>query len=176
MKTIIQVRVLLVALIFSAAVSVHAQMTAQPGTVENPNAVADMKVVADFTNALVAGDVAQMRSLMGDKFMAYGPAAADSSNAEQYIKGWVEGAYKTATNRKVGFVTQSFKVLQGDLAGNWVSTWGTYTFTQDGKNIVVPYQTTFRIADGKIQDSHHYYDNLSIITQLGFTVTPPKKM
>ncbi len=141
--------------------------------VDNPNAEADMKVIADFSNAIAAGDAAKMKSLLSDKAMMYGPSPVDSSTGEKYVQGWIESAFKTSTDRKMNFVQQTFKVTQGNLAGNWVSQWGDYSFTQDGKTIKFPYQTTSRIVDGKIVSSRVYYDSQYILTQLGFKLTPP---
>ncbi len=106
---------------------------------DNPNAEADLKVMADYTNAVAAGDAATMRSLLTDSTMMYGPSPADSSSGEQDVKNWEEGGFKTQTNREVTFVQQTFKVLQGNLAGNWVSQWGDYSFTQNGKTVKFPY-------------------------------------
>lgn len=53
------------------------------------------------------------------------------------MANWTEN-YKTQSNCKVTFVTKTFKVLSGNLKGNWVSMWGDYTFTQAGKTITFP--------------------------------------
>lgn len=141
--------------------------------VENPNAEADLKIAADYSNAIAAGDVAKMKNLLSDKAMMYGPSPIDSSTAEQTIKGWVDGGFKTTSNRKVSFVQQTSKILQGPFKGNWVYQWGTFTFTQDGKTVSFPYQSTSRIENSKIVTSRIYYDRLYMMTQLGFKLTPP---
>lgn len=141
---------------------------------DNPNAEADLKVMADYTNAVAAGDAATMRSLLTDSTMMYGPSPADSSSGEQDVKNWEEGGFKTQTNREVTFVQQTFKVLQGNLAGNWVSQWGEYSFTQNGKTVTFPYHNVSRIENGKIISSRIYYDRQYILTQLGYTLTPPE--
>lgn len=144
--------------------------------VDNPTAEADMKVVADFANALtVTGDQAKARSLVSANFMGRGPAAIDSANIDKTLKTW-EANSKTMTNRKITFVTQTFRVLSGNLKGNWVSMWGDYTYTdmQTGKTVSFPLQYTASVADGKITGDRVYYDRLSILTQLGFKVTPPE--
>jgi ketosteroid isomerase-like protein len=56
-----------------------------------------------------------------------------------------------------------------------VSTWGTYSFTENGKDVKVPFQFTARVKNGKINRSVVYYDQLAIMKTLGFTVTPPTK-
>ena len=79
------------------------------------------------------------------------------------------------SDRKVDFVTQTFRVFMGDLKGDYVSMWGTYTFTQNGKQVKVPYQFTAKVANGKIERGTAYYDRLSILESQGYKVTPPEK-
>ena len=69
MKTMMSFRLLLAALVFTAlAVTVHAQTPVYKDVVvDNPNAEADMKVMADFSNALAAGDGDKMKSHLSDK-------------------------------------------------------------------------------------------------------------
>jgi ketosteroid isomerase-like protein len=143
-------------------------------TTENPNADADIKVVTDFLNSLTSGDLEKAKSLLTEKFKGYGPSPADSSTAEETISSWKEN-YLTQSNRKVGFVTATFQVLSGNLKGEWVSVWGNYSFTQDGKNLSFPFQYTARVTDGKIDTDIVYYDRLYILQTLGYKVTPPEK-
>ena len=79
-------------------------------------------------------------------------------------------------NRKIAFVTQTFRVLSGNLKGNWVSMWGDYTFTdaKAAKQYRFPFQYTASVANGKITSDRVYYDALSILTQLGFKVHPTR--
>ena len=140
--------------------------------VDNPEAEADMKVVSDFVNSLTSGDLDKAKSLLADKYKGYGPAPVDSTTTEQMISTWKEN-YKTQTNRKVGFVTQTFRVLQGDLKGDWVSLWGNYSFTQNDKNVSFPFQYTARVTDGKIDTDRIYYDRMYILQTLGYKVTAP---
>ena len=158
---------------------VHAQTTPakQPRykdvVADNPNAEADMKVVGDFLNALTNADLDKAKSLLAEKYKGYGPSLLDSSTAEQTLTGWKEN-YKMQMNRKVSFVTQTFKVLLGDLKGSWVSLWGNYSFTQGGKNVSFPFQYTARVSSGKIDTDRIYYDRMFIMQTLGFKVTPPE--
>ena len=165
-------------MLIAFATSIQAQDTpaAQPRykdvVAENLDAEADMKVVSDYNNALISGDTNKVKTLLADNYMGHGPAQKDSSTTAQTIKRW-EQNYKTQTDRKTTFVTQTFKVLTGNLKGNWVSLWGDYTFTSLNKTVTLPYQYTARVADGKIQRDRIYYDALSIFTQLGYKLTPP---
>jgi ketosteroid isomerase-like protein len=101
------------------------------------------------------------------------PSQLDSANVEKTMANW-QANYKVQTDRKVGFVTQTFKVVSGNLKGNWVSLWGTYTFTQMEKAISIPFQYTASVADGKIVSDRIYFDNLSVARQLGYKLTPPE--
>jgi ketosteroid isomerase-like protein len=141
--------------------------------VDNPTAEADMKVVGDFVNALVSGDQDKAKSLAAPTYIGRGPSRLDSANIGKELASW-QANYKTQSDRKVAFVTQTFKVLSGNLKGNWVSLWGDYTFTQAGKTITFPFQYTASVADGKVTSARIYYDNMAIVTQLGFKVTPPE--
>jgi ketosteroid isomerase-like protein len=140
--------------------------------VDNPTAEKDMKTVGDYVNALTAGDLKKAKSMLDKTYMSYGPTATDSSTVEQEMKSW-EQNYKTQSDRKVGFITQTFKVTTGPQKGSWVSLWGNYTFTTDGKTITFPFQLTASVSNGKITKSFIYFERLSILQQLGYTLTPP---
>jgi ketosteroid isomerase-like protein len=179
MKNTIKLGLLFAALVLSLflnRVQAQSEKTAQPRykdvVVENPNAEPDMKVVSDFVNALTSGDLDKAKSLLAENYKGYGPSPTDSTNIEQTLKSWNEN-YKIQSNRKVSFVTQTFKVLSGDLKGSWVSLWGDYSFTQDGKNVTFPLQYTARVTNGKIDTDRVYYDRLYIIQALGYKVTAP---
>jgi len=154
--------------------SQNKELIYKDNVVENPEAEADIKVVSDYVNALVNNEMAKAEQLLTEKYIGYGPAINDSINKQENINSWNQN-HKVRTNQKVGFVTQTFRVLQGNLQGDWVSQWGNYTFTQNGKEIKLPYQFTARVSNGKIDRSTIYFDNLSILLQLGYTVTPPKQ-
>lgn len=174
--------ILLIATLLLTVFTTKAQVQSTPASqprykdlvAENSNADVDIKVVGDFLNSLVSGDLEKAKSLLTEKFKGYGPAPADSSTAEETISSWKEN-YLTQSNRKVDFLPATFMVLSGDLKGEWVSVWGTYSFTQDGKNLSFPFQYTARVTDGKIDTDRVYYDRLYIFQTLGYKVTPPEK-
>src|SRR5436853_4930167 len=145
MKKTIQTCLLATVLLFCVSLTaIHAQTTAaayhQKDVIgENPTADQDIQTVSDFLNALASGDLTKVKSLLADQYKGRGPGPLDSTTAEQTIQQWQEN-YKTQLNRKITFVTESFRVLTGDLQGNWVSVWGDYTCTIDGTNIRLPFQ------------------------------------
>ena len=180
MKKTFKVSLLFALLLFTVfTMRTQAQSTAasQPGykdlVVENPNADADIKIVGDFLNSLVSGDLDKAKSLLSENFKGYGPSPTDSTTTEQTISSWKENC-EVQSNRKVGFMPTTFRVLSGDQKGDWVALWGNYSFTQDGKNISFPFQYTARVTDGKIDTDISYYDRLYILETLGYKVTPPE--
>ena len=140
---------------------------------ENPTADADIQVVTDYLNYLAAGNTDKAKMLATDTYKGYGPAAADSATREQIMAVWQQ-RYKTQMNRKLRLEGQTaFRVKTGRLQGNWVSTWGEYTFTQNGKTIKAPFQHVAHVTKGKIDVDRTYVDNLSISEALGYKLTPP---
>jgi hypothetical protein len=141
---------------------------------KNSEAEADIKVVSDFVISLIHNKMIEVEKLLDDAYVGYGPAINDSMTKQETLVSWNK-TRKIRTNEKVGFVTQTFRILKGNLKGDWVSQWGTYTFTQNGKEIKLPYQLTARVNNGKINRSTIYYDNLAAIETLGYQITPPKQ-
>ena len=72
------------------------------------------------------------------------------------------------------FVSNSFRVTGGNLKGDWVAVWGNYTFTQNGVTVILPYQFTAMIENGKIEKSTIYYDKLAINRAMGYELTAKK--
>ena len=102
-----------------------------------------------------------------------GPANGDTQTKAELIASWTE-FNKVRTNQKNDYVRNSFRVNGGDLAGDWVSVWGTYSFTENGIDIILPYQYTAQVDDGKILRSAIYYDNLAIAAMRGYELTAKK--
>lgn len=75
-------------------------------------------------------------------------------------------------------ITIDAMMAEGDLV-TVRSTWrGTYTdvirdVPISGKDVVVHYTNTYRIADGHVVENWAAYDRLHLLEQLGFGVTPP---
>src|SRR5665213_50264 len=179
MKKTIKNGILMAALILATCVpSAKAQTTSSEMKYSdmvgaNPDAEADIKTVSDYLNTLlVAGDVDKATSMLTSNYMGYGPGAEDSADLQKTMDDWKKNV-TTQQNRKVGFVQETFNVKSGDQAGHWVSVWGTYSCTQNGKDIKFPFQYTAHVTNGKIDKDIVYYDQLYIVKALGYTVTPP---
>ncbi len=141
---------------------------------DNPTADADLKTMTEYTYALRDNDMKKAGQLLADNFTGYGPSAKQSQTKKETITEWTK-VHQVRTNQKVQFIMTTFQVLEGDLKGNWVSQWGMYSFTENGKTIEMPYQQTARITKGKIEEIHVYYDNLAIARAMGYELTTKKQ-
>jgi hypothetical protein len=140
---------------------------------DNPTTEADIQTVTDYLNFLVAGNTDKARLLLADTYRGYGPAATDSATREQVMTVWQQ-RYKGQLNRKLRLEGQTaFRVKSGRLLGNWVATWGVYTYTQGGKTLQAPFQLTAHVTKEKIDLDRIYFDNLSLAQALGYKLMPP---
>jgi ketosteroid isomerase-like protein len=149
------------------------QITFAQESAQNPTATEDIKVVTDYIEALMTNKMDVAANLVADEYAGMGPSNGDTETKAELIASWTE-SNKVRTNQKNDYVRNSFRVDSGDLAGDWVSVWGTYSFTQNGVDIVLPYQYTAEVKDGKIQRSAIYYDKLAINEAMGYELTAKK--
>jgi hypothetical protein len=168
MKSIIQVGVFAVLVIaaFTPALQAQTQPQYKDLVAESPSTDADIKVVIDYFNALLVGDLATVKSLMAENYMSYGPNITDSRDAQKELLAWAEN-YKTQTNRKIEFVSLYFKVEPGDYSANWVNLSGIYSCDIDGINMAIPVQITSLVENGKINKQLIYFDNLELVQDSG---------
>jgi len=141
---------------------------------ENPTAEEDLKVISDYINALTNNKMTVVSGLLADDYVGTGPSNEDTETKAEQIAGWKE-AHKVRTDQKNDFVVNTFRVLDGDLKGDWVSVWGTYIFNQEGVAMTLPYQFTALVENGKISRSIIYYDRLAIREAMGFELTAKKE-
>jgi hypothetical protein len=130
--------------------------------------------VSDYVHNLVSGDIDKATAVLASGFKGYGPSLNDSGDIQSVAAGW-RHSDSVQQNRKVEFVSATFNVKSGDLAGHWVEMWGTYSFTEKGKDVKFPYQYSAHVKNGKIDMDYIYYDVLYILKALGYTVTPPSQ-
>ncbi|MFK7834216.1 MAG: nuclear transport factor 2 family protein [Winogradskyella sp.] len=140
----------------------------------NPTANEDLKVVTDYMDALMTNDMKKVGRLLADTYVGNGPSTDDKQTKAEQIASWTE-THKVRTNNKNSYVVNTWRVLSGDYKGDWVSVWGDYSYTENGKDVKLTYQFTANIEDGKIQNSIIYYDNLAIAKQMGYELTAAKK-
>lgn len=141
----------------------------------NPNADRDVNMVTDFMQSfLVDKDFDKARQYFKPDGMDYGPGYGDSTNVDQMIQ-MQQKLDSTVTDWNIQyFVKFSVSVKDGNQKGDWVLLWGNISSeNKSGKTIIVPFNSVFKIEDEKIAMEVDYYDNMSVVRQLGYTITPP---
>ena len=141
---------------------------------QNPTAEEDLKVVRDYLNAIINNKMDVAENLLSDTCVTTGPSNGESSTKTELIDTWKE-IHKVRTDPKNEMIVNTWRVLEGIYKGDWVGIWGTYTFTESGTEVIVPYNYLAMVEGGKIQEARIFYDKLSILTAMGGTVIPPNK-
>lgn len=142
--------------------------------IENPTADDDLKVVAAYLDALMANKMDTAASFLADTYIGGGPGYEETETKTESIESW-KAAHKVRTNQKNDYVSNTVRVIDGDLKGDWVSIWGTYTFTQNSITVNMPYQYSAMIDNGKIVKSMIYYDKMAINTAMGYELIAKKQ-
>ena len=141
-----------------------------------PSIEANKAIVRSLFQAFNDGDVAARNQLV-DARSAFHSATEDRVGTGEPKKTLRE-ACPMCANLDPRKITIDFMMAEGDLV-TVRSTWqGTYTgvirdVSIAGKEVVVHYTNTYRIADGRIVENWAAYDRLHLLEQLGFGVTPP---
>lgn len=137
---------------------------------ENPTAEEDLKVVGDYLEASINNNMDKAACLIADSYIDAGPDYQEIETKVEHSATWKE-AHKSRENEKNDFVSQTFRVIDGDLKGDWVSVWGTYTFTENAIEVNLPYQFTTMVDERKISQSIIYYNRLGVSTAMGYELT-----
>ena len=126
-------------------------------------------------NAMISGDFSAMKDHMHDDLMVYGTEAGDSLNAEAYLNLW-KSYHKEATDLKFsqGGVF-AIHVNNEEMKGDAVLGYGLAQWTPKGTSQPI-YSWThlfMRYRAGKVWKIYTFQDQLPILLQAGFTVSPP---
>jgi len=141
-----------------------------------PNADRDIATGARYVNALVTNNWTEVRKLITPGFMQYGPGAPDSANVEKYEQIW-QSRYKTHQSREANiFAVTSLQVKEGTLKGDHVLIWLEYNAlsVNENKPVHIPVHMALFMNNGKIAAEMTYFDTGYMISQLGWTLTPPQ--
>jgi len=142
--------------------------------VENTTAEEDLKVVSDYLDAITDNKMSVASNLLADSFIGTGPSYQETQTKAEVIESWEE-YHKVRTNQKNDYLRQTFRVIDGDQKGDWVSIWGMYSYTQNGITVNLPYQFTAQVENGQISRAGIYYDRLAISEAMGLELTPKKE-
>lgn len=144
----------------------------QPTIPENNTELATL--VDDWFHAKVSGDFEEMKSLMAEGFMIYGTDAKPMGR-DEYIGLWKSyGEFNTSQSLLSG---GSFAVTfpDGEMKGDWVYYTIEASWTPQGmEEPIVSWATLIvKIEDRKVAMAYHFQDNLPIMMQMGYTLSPP---
>lgn len=132
-------------------------------------------LVHQYIDAITKQDVEVMKNLLSDDFKSYGPAMNTEVSKSQNISDWERGWEERIVSMKYkrmhsGLIT----IEKGKSAGEWVTEWGQVTtLYKDGKTVKFWFNGLYKVADGMITEARVVYDNMDILTQLGYKFMPP---
>lgn len=141
-----------------------------------PSIEANKAIVRNLFKALNEGDLATRNQLV-DPRSAFHSATEDRQGSGD-PKNTLREACPMCASLSPREITIDFMMAEGDLV-TVRSTWrGKYTDVMrdvpfSGKDVVVHYTNTYRLANGRIVENWAAYDRLHLLEQLGFVVTPP---
>ena len=143
---------------------------------EEMKAEKEMKALADKdVEAWSKGNISWYDEILSPEFVMHGVDSED-------IIG-IEANKENVTSTRTGFpdfnATIDELIIKGD---NFVARWtvtGTNTgpfgdLQPTGKKIKISGVTINHVEDGKISESWMFFNQATMLTQLGFTITPPE--
>ena len=139
------------------------------------NEEANIQMAIDFVNSSVGGDADKVRSIVHSDYWDYGPGAKDSLSLDDFLSAWAETSAARTEQDPGIMITTALTVNEGDLAGDWVNMWGTYTAKQGDFTFNVPWHRVFFIEDGKIVMSRAWYDRLAQGLEMGVYQAVPQE-
>lgn len=139
------------------------------------NEEANIQMAKDFVTAAVSGDSDKVRAIAHSEYWDYGPGAKDSMNLDDFLAAWAETSAARIEQDPGIMIYNSLTVNEGDLEGDWVSMWGTYTAKQGDYTFNVPWHRVFLISEGKIVLSRSWYDRLASGLDMGVYQVAPQE-
>ncbi|MBW2937668.1 nuclear transport factor 2 family protein [Aureisphaera sp. CAU 1614] len=143
----------------------------------SPNEEANIALVGNFIDALITNKSDALRSMVTAEYMMRGPSAKDSVNIDQLVSYWAVND-SLRSNQDAGIIIMTSLVAnEGDLKGDWVHVWGTYTANLKGSDFSynIPWHQVYQIDNGKITRTRTWYDRLDSALDMGTVVPAPAK-
>ena len=131
------------------------------------NEEANIQMAKDFVIAVLSGDHEKARSFAHSEYYDFGPGSKDSLSLDEFLAAW-ETTTAARTDQDPGImIGTALTVNEGDLAGDWVNLWGSYTAKQGDYEFNVPWHRVFLVQDGKFVMSRSWFDRLSSGLEMG---------
>lgn len=176
MRTIKMIMLFTLAVLFTPQICTAQEISA---TMDFENAEANVTTVSNYVNAVQNGDVQTMVAQSADDAKIYGLSGsfAQEMNPAQLAEYYKESFETTKHSIDENTSYAPIKVTGGINEGEWVMVWTTDTISnkKTGQKIMIPAQVTCFLQDGKITMMAHYYDQLNVMTSMGYTLQPPSQ-
>lgn len=132
-------------------------------------------VVHQYIDAVIKQDVEAMNNLLSEDYISTGPALKTEVSKAQSIADWERGWEERIVSMKYKRLHSGLiNVEKGKSAGEWVTDWGEVTtLYKDGKTVKFWFNGLYKVSEGKITEARVVYDNMDILTQLGYKFLPP---
>ena len=147
--------------------------TAQNETLDYATSVEDLETAKETVQAYEAQDWQKLRTYLKEDARIYGLASFDSMDVDGTISYWSKGS-ETASPELKDKTWLAVAIPDGPREGHWVYHWGVNTLSYtNGERITFPYHIALKIEDNKVEEAHFYYDNMKIIRDMGYAISPP---
>jgi predicted ester cyclase len=139
------------------------------------DAQAKIDIVKQYIDAIEKQDVSSMKKLLSDDFVSYGPGFKTEVNKAQNITDWEKGWEERIVSMRYKRVYSGLvNIEKGKHAGEWVTEWGEVTaLYKDAKTVKFWFNGLYKVAEGQIEEARVVFDNMDILTQLGYQFMPP---
>ena len=146
---------------------------AQNETLDYSTSVEDLKTAKATVQAYEDQDWDELRTYLKDDARIYGLASFDTLDVDQTIRYWKKGTDKAIPDLAEE-TWLAVAIPEGIRQGNWVYHWGVNTLSYaTGEKIIFPYHIALKIDQNKVEEAHFYYDNMKIIREMGYAISPP---
>lgn len=148
-------------------------MNAQNESLDYSTSVNDLETAKATVQAYEDQNWEKLRTFLKEDATIFGLASFDSLNVDETIAYWTKGSEQAAP-RLTDQTWLAVSVSNGPKEGNWVYHWGQNTLSySSGEKISFPYHLALKIAENKVEEAHFYYDNMKIIREMGYAISPP---
>lgn len=139
------------------------------------NAQEKIDVVHQYIDAVIKQDMEAMDNLLSADYISTGPALKTEVSKAQSIADWKRGWEERIVSMKYKRMYSGLiNIEKGKSAGEWVTDWGEVTtLYKDGKTVKFWFNGLYKVVEGKIIEARVVYDNMDILTQLGYKFLPP---
>lgn len=148
--------------------------TENQATLQYPAAEEDLTTAKATVKAYEQGNWEDLRSFLQKEARIYGLGNFDSLTVDETLNYWTEGRETAVPELAEDGTWLGVSITDGPRAGNWIYHWGTNTLSyKDGKKITFPYHVALKMENNKVAETHFYYDNMKIIREMGYAISPP---